>query len=188
MTREEKVEVIFESILSEIERISDTIKSGDNGKVKNDFSHLDQKLEGFLKKLSSAKLNIQQLNLTPFDKKLDVTIDNLNNNVSNTSAADNIIGAKASNSKLNHILTHSLTRKLRYIIVVILILSLGANYYLTVRHNIYKKGHEKYEFLYHSGNSKYLQELDSIWEIDSLRNDRIHFIQLRKSEGDIVLE
>ncbi len=80
MTREEKIEIMFESILSEIENIGKNISGGDHGKVQNHFSALNQKLDGFIKKLSSVKLNIQQPDLSPLDKKLDIIIDGLYDN------------------------------------------------------------------------------------------------------------
>lgn len=183
MTREEKIEVMFESILSEIEKLRDSRDENSNtGKVQSDFPVLDQKLNEFLKKFSAVKLQVQPPNLQSLESKIErwtAEIKSLQ-----ADGQTGIKSVKESGVSKGWLIWLVGIPNLRVIVVCTVLITaftvISINLYR--RSQTFKSGYEKYQFLYHSGNRDYLHELDSIWKIDSLREQRLRFIELRESE------
>ncbi len=64
-----------------------------------------------------------------------------------------------------------------WVLGALLILSMGFNYYMGKDYVDLVENDWKYRFIYHTGNQKFLHELDSIWRIDSLREKRKRLVQ-----------
>ena len=182
MTREEKIEIMFESILSEMEKISKLLGSTNPKKVQNDQSILVQKFDILIQKLNSLKIPLYKPDLGPVHNKLDVIMTHLKGPIEN----DN---GKVLNHQNGQFfptfirwLNKAISSKMSRAFIVLLLSSLGFNYYLVRDYDEYKQSHLKYMFIYYSGNENYLRELDSIWRIDSLRQRRLGFIERRKVE------
>ena len=175
MTREEKIEVMFESILLELERITKALGKGNIGKVQNSESTLEQKFDNLLLKLGALKIPVYKPDLNPIQKKLDTIMESL------TNGTDRPI-KYPQNQKISHWFFRTHTNKIAWIFSLLFLASLSFNYYLVKDYDLYKQSHLKYRLIYYSGNKKYLHEIDSIWKIDSLRQQRLRFIEDHERE------
>ena len=182
MTREEKIEIMFESILSEMEKISKLLGSTNPKKVQNDQSVLVQKFDTLIQKLNSLKIPVYKPDLGPVHKKLDAIVNHLMGSIENV----NVGVLNNQNGQFfptfRRWLKKAFSSKMSRAFIVLLLSSLGFNFYLVRDYDVYKQSHLKYMFIYYSGNENYLHELDSIWRIDSVRQRRLRFIERRKVE------
>ena len=175
MTIEEKIEVMFESILLELERITKALGKGNIGKVQNSESTLEQKFDNLLLKLGALKIPVYKPDLNPIQKKLDEIMESL------THGSDESI-KHFQNQKIRHWFFRTRPNKIAWIFSLLFLASLSFNYYLVKDYDRYKQSHLKYRLIYYSGNEEYLHEIDSIWKIDSLRRQRIRFIEDQENE------
>ncbi len=178
MTREEKIEIMFESILAEIEKVSKDLESGNHQKVQDGSSNLEEKIETLSKRILNLKIPMPRLDLTPILDRLDNLPTHIDNNPTVRSSSDKGSSLRPVIDRISRIFSTPFT----LIIVVILFASLATNIYLARRNLQIGESHDKYQFIYYSGNQEYLDQLDSLWRIDSIRSGYLRFTQLRKMD------
>ncbi len=169
MTREEKIEVMFESILLELEKITNALGKGSIGKVQNPGSLLENKFDDLLLKLGAIKIPVYKPDLNPIQKKLDEIMETLTNG--------NVESIHAKNLRFPSWFFRTRSNKIGWMFGLLFLASIGFNYYMAKDFDRFRQNHFKYLFIYHSGNKEYLQELDSLWQIDSQREQRLQFIK-----------
>ncbi|MEQ8552123.1 MAG: hypothetical protein RIC06_10540 [Cyclobacteriaceae bacterium] len=168
MTREEKIEIMFESILSEVERVGKLLEGKDLQKVQNGSQSLEVKIDNLSERILNIRIPVPQSNTTPILNKLD----ELSHQLKSTQPGSS--GNSSNSSKgLN---LRSNTGSVLLAGLVLFLVSLGVNIYYLVSVPSLQETTQKYEFIYHSGNAEYLDRLDSLWQIDSVRNEYIEFI------------
>ncbi|MEQ9218916.1 MAG: hypothetical protein RLO17_12790 [Cyclobacteriaceae bacterium] len=168
MTREEKIEIMFESILSEVERVGKLLEGKDLQKVQNGSQSVEEKIDTLSEKILNIRIPVPQSDTVAILNKLD----ELSRLVQTQSSIPNSGGethSKFLNLKGNF-------GKVFLAGLVLFLVSLGANIYYFVRVPSLQETSQKYRFIYHSGNAGYLDRLDSLWRIDSVRNQYIEFI------------
>ncbi len=168
MTREEKIEIMFESILSEVERVGKLLEGKDLQKVQNGSQTLEEKIDNLSERILNIRIPVPQSDVTPILNKLDEMSQLLKaprpGSTGVYSPSQKSLNLK---SKVGRIFLAGL---------VFFLVSLGANIYYFVSVPSLKETSQKYQFIYHSGNTEYLERLDSLWQIDSVRNEYIEFI------------
>lgn len=168
MTREEKIEIMFESILSEVERVGKLIEGKDLQKVQNGSESIEEKIDNLSEKILNIRIPIPQSDTVPILKRLD----ELSQQIKPTQP-----GSKCSSSTSRKVLNlRSNIGSLFLTGLVIFLLSIAANIYYLVQVPSLQETSQKYQFIYHSGNAEYLDRLDSLWKIDSIRNEYLEFI------------
>jgi hypothetical protein len=182
MTKEEKIEIMFESILSELEKIDKHLIDKKPGIVQNDASDPTGELKMLIDKLGSIKIPFNNHATSQVIEKLDKLLSIV------SSSVDSQIIKERNHLKSGSTLTLKKSsfgfniKRLTRLIIILLIGSFGLNIYMYKDYQHYRQSHQKYMFLYYSGNQKYLSELDSLWNIDSLRQKRTVFTSKRKNE------
>ncbi|XOV94600.1 MAG: hypothetical protein ACFHWX_07830 [Bacteroidota bacterium] len=181
MKKEEKIEVMFESILLEMEKISKSISNNKFEDVINESvieeSSTDQifdQLEGINKRLD--RLNIKKDNLGSIDAKLHDIKWRIEN-------AEHIPKSKSESfhyiwffPDLKGWLTLINKGKVAWISVVLLLLSMGLNYYMGKDYFFLKGQNSKYKYLKYSHYDIPLSELDSLWEIERYRERILNYV------------
>ncbi|XOV91521.1 MAG: hypothetical protein ACFHWX_15065 [Bacteroidota bacterium] len=168
MTREEKIEIMFESILSEVERVGKLLEGKDLQKVQNGSQSLEEKIDNLSERILNIRIPVPKSDTRPILKKLD----ELSQQLKPTQPGSNG-NSSASQKSLN---LRSNIGKVFLAGLVLFLVSLGANIYYFVSVPSLQETSQKYQFIYHSGNAEYLDRLDSLWQIDSVRNEYIEFV------------
>ena len=178
MTIEEKIEVMFESILSEMENISKKLGGTDLGKLQSGSSGLKQKFDALSEKILNLKIPLNKPDLNPIHEKLDAIVKQLK-------TSKTVLGPGDLGSQHRSLFAF---RRSGIILIIIVLFSgsLGLNFYLADDYDQYKEGYQKYQFIYYSGNKEYLDELDSLWRIESIRSDYLQFVEKRKMEISLM--
>ena len=180
MTREEKIEIMFESILSEVERVVKLLEGKDLQKVQNGSGSVEEKIDNLSERILNIRIPVPQSDTGPILNKLD----ELSKQLKPTQPGSN--GSSSTSPKgLN---LKSNTGRVFLAGLVLFLVSLGANIYYFMRVPSLEEISQKYQFIYHSGNTEYLDLLDSLWQIDSLRNEYIEFIENKKFSSKNQLE
>ncbi len=188
MTREEKVDIMQEAILAEIGKLQKKVDGLHHGKVQNDTGSSSEELgelRELIVKLGSVKIPVYKPELSNVNDKLDRILNLLNskNNGPENRKVNKQKSGSATALKKTSILFNS--KWLNWILIILLLGSLAFNFFIFHDYSLFRQSHLKYEFLYYSGNEEYLSELDSLWQIDSLRKQRISFIDQRKKEIEV---
>ena len=187
MKKEEKIEVMFESILLEMEKISKSI-SNKNFEEKIEDSVIDEsstdqiydQLESVNKRID--KLNVMADHLGPINANLHDIKWRIEN-------AEHI--PKGKRESFHYIWFFpdlkgwlSLIKRgtVAWLSIALLILSVGINYYLGKDYFYLKEQDSKYQYLKLSGDKIPLDELDSLWNIKSFRDSKLAFIDEAKSD------
>ncbi len=168
MTREEKIEIMFESILSEVERVGKLLEGKDLQKVQNGSQSLEEKIDTLSEKILNIRIPVPQSDTGPILKRLDELSQLLKTTQPGSNGIDTV-SQKGLNLGSNF-------GKVFFAGLVIFLISIGANIYYFVNVPSLQETSQKYQFIYHSGNAEYLDRLDSLWQIDSIRNQYIEFI------------
>lgn len=168
MRREEKIEIMFESILSEVERVGKLLEGKDLQKVQNGSQSLDEKIDNLSERILNIRIPVPYSDVTPVLNKLDA----LSQHLKSTQPVSN--GSSSTSRKVLSL--KSKTGRGFLAGLVLFLVSLGANIYYWVRVPSLHETSQKYEFIYHSGNAEYLDRIDSLWQIDSVRNEYMEFI------------
>ena len=168
MTREEKIEIMFESILSEVERVGKLLEGKDLQKVQNGSESVKEKIDNLSDRILNIRIPVPQSNTVPILNKLDELSQQLKSTQPSSGGSNSTpqIGLNLG-SNFGKVFIAGL---------VLFLVSLGANIYYFARVPSLQETSQKYQFIYHSGNAEYLERLDSLWQIDSVRNEYIEFI------------
>ncbi|MEQ8339140.1 MAG: hypothetical protein RIA62_17395 [Cyclobacteriaceae bacterium] len=172
MTREEKIEIMFESILSEVERVGKLLEGKDLKKVQNGSESVEEKIDNLSEKILNIRLPVPQSDVTPILNKLD--------ELSQLLKAPRTGSNSVSSSSQKSLNLRSNTLRVFIAGLVLFLSSIGANIYYFMSVPTLQENNQKYQFIYHSGNAEYLERLDSLWQIDSVRNEYIEFIDNKK--------
>jgi hypothetical protein len=182
MTKEEKIEIMFESILSELEKIDKHLIDKKPRIIQNDTGDPTGELKMLIDKLGSIKIPFNNHASSQVIEKLDkllsivnLSIDGQGNKEKNHQKTRSTVTLKKSFFGFN-------IKRLTRVIIILLFGSFGLNIFMLKDYQHYRQSHQKYMFLYYSGNQQYLSELDSLWNIDSLRQKRTIFTSKRKNE------
>jgi hypothetical protein len=182
MTREEKIEIMFESILSELEKIDKHLIDKKPGIIQNDTSDPNSELKMLIDKLGSIKIPFNNPASSQVIEKLDKLLSIVSSSIDCQRIKENIRQKTGYDVTLKKSFFGLNIKRLTRVIIILLFGSFGLNIYMFKDYKRYRQSHQKYMFLYYSGNQQYLSELDSLWNIDSLRQKRTVFTSRRKNE------
>ena len=173
---------MFESILGEMEKISKNLGNAGLGKVQNRPSPLEQKVNVLIRKIMDLKIPVYKPDLRPVLDKLDAIINRLNLTKASQHQTAPEEHNRLSPTALKRPPAPLVRSRIVWLISILLLTSIGYNISLVWDRDRFNEGYQKYQFIYYSGNHKYLNQLDSTWRIDSIRSDYLQFIQRRKLE------
>lgn len=172
MTSEEKIEVMFETILIELENLNKNLKDSDLGKVQLSSTNLEQRFKDFSDKILDLKIPVYKPPMAPVHQKLDQIIRQMDQPKS--------AGTFGKISRMTQTKFSRLKSILSWMIIILFSGSVIVNIYLSNNYNRYQNGYMKYMFLYQTGKHKILEELDSLWKVDSIRSSYIELINSQK--------
>jgi len=180
MNREEKIEIMFESILSELEKISNSLKDSQPDEIQENHSH---EINNLVEKLQEQMANLK---VTPDTTDLEQKIESLKSQLGNQG------GSFVTKEKHHHYfwffpdikgwLTLINKAKVTWFFGVVLVISLGLNYYLGKDFRSLQETQDKYEYLKFSKDPFSIPELDSMWRNDDWRNEIINFVESERAK------
>lgn len=184
MKREEKIEVMFESILVELEKLSKAKPSSDAESKDKSISDpiqesVSDEMLDLLKSINDRMRNLD-LNAEYFES-LESRIEDL---PSRLHPQNTITQSKKDHHHyfwffpdLKGWLTLIKKGKVTWVLGILLIASLSVNYYLGKDYNSLKEQDQKYNYLKFSNDKVSPTELDSLWEIKSYREEKLALIE-----------
>lgn len=168
MTREEKIEIMFESILSEVERIGKLLEGKDLKKVQSGNPDLESKIQTLSDRIMNIRIPVPQSDSRPIMDKLEELMDLIQSSHSIPPP-----GIVSHGNLLNF---SSRFGKIMIVLAILFLVSIGGNFYYVLNVPPLRETSLKYQIIYHSGNAEYLDQLDSLWQVDSIRNEYIQYI------------
>ncbi len=183
MKQEEKIEVMLEAIFKSLEQIS---KKLDQGGVADseELVEMKESFERLAEKLGNAPGPSASRELSTLDKKLNVLIERGAYQPSSNQGEEKHHHYLWFFPDLKGWLQMVQSSRVAWILGMLLIISVGFNLYIGKDYFRYQESDQKYQFMKHTGNLDYVHELDSIWEIDSLRKAWMEF----SAEEEAVLQ
>ena len=175
MKQEEKIEVMLEEIFKSLEDISKKVDAGRGGGGE-DLAELKQRFDTLITKLGNVTMPITGRGLSSLDQKLNVLIERSAYHQPSESG-----GVKHHHylwffPDIKEWLGMVRSSGVAWVLGTFLLLSIGINYLMGRDYLKYQESDLKYQYIKLSGNLDYIHDLDSAWQIDSLREARIKYV------------
>ncbi len=174
MKQEEKIEVMLEAIFKSLEQISKKLDQGGSAD-REELVEMKESFERLAEKLGNAPGPSASRELSTLDKKLNVLIERRAYQPSSNQGEEKHHHYLWFFPDIKGWLQMVQSSRVAWILGMLLIISVGFNLYIGKDYSRYQKSDQKYQFMKHTGNLDYVHDLDSAWEIDSLRKAWIQF-------------
>ena len=181
MNKVEKIEVMFESILAELEKLTKALKDSS--------SHMDDSDDGL--KILDA-INELQDKLTA--QKVSVDLGDLEQKFETIRKDIESKGSSFVTKEKHHHyfwffpdlkewFSMISKAKLIWFIAIVLAVSLGLNYYFGKDYQSLRNTTNKYDLLKFSDQPISIQELDSLWKDEQWRKEKLEFIEAEREKA-----
>jgi len=169
MKQEEKIEVMLEAIFKSLEQISKKLEREPGGE---ELAGIKEDLEDFTNKLAQIP--------APNRRELNILNEKLNTLIERSAYQKSPYTSSEERVKHHHYfwffpdvkewLMMVRSSSIGWVLGGVLLLSVGLNWYLGKDYYRFRESDLKYQFIKHAGNEDYIWDLDSAWQIDSIRN------------------
>ncbi|MEQ9404338.1 MAG: hypothetical protein RIM99_12165 [Cyclobacteriaceae bacterium] len=181
MNKDEKIEVMFESILAELEKLTKALQNSTN--LSNDDSETFKILEAINKLGDKISDQEESIDLGDLERKMESIKEAIESKGNSFIAKEKHHHYFWFFPDLKEWFGMISRAKFTWFLAVILVISLGFNYYFGKDYQSIQDANNKYDYLKFSDQPISTKELDSLWQDENWRGEKMEFLESERDKA-----